>query len=496
MQDEFIKYRHLARIAKQQMWGRLVDDPNISGAGFGRRVVGRGKPEGPALVVYVKKKVPLDLIPPSLRLPRKIYIGNDPIEVDVVETGPFFTREFTARERPAPSGISIGHPSITAGTLGCLVTDNTDGLRCILSNNHVLAAANAARIGDLIIQPGSADGGSSPADDIATLKRFITVDCVNSNRVDAAIAQLMNDTAVDRFKDNLMPYPSVDHPAVGLLFAGGGGRTLLNPIRDVMALLNISFLSEGAAGATSEATIGMAVEKVGRTTEYTTGQVMEIDVTSSVGPYECGNAMFDGQIATCDMSCPGDSGSVVCAGGDGTCAEMDCGCGTSAAATHVFGLDISLDRIVEKEFRERYLSRTLVGKYLLDIYFRNENQIVQRTREAMRNKEAEAHQVFARSLHNKYASALREALLQPDRSDMRLSAEHLEDVKQGLSRAKPHMSREEVRAAEEVLKLTKSAVGKTVREILDMLNNKELYDHVVQLVKSLPGLKEPDCGCK
>ncbi len=490
--DEFLKSRQVARIAKQQLWGAFRKDPNIAGAGFGRRVVGRGAPECPALVVYVHKKLSMSLIPPSVRLPRKIYIGNDFIEVDVVETGPFYTQSFTGRERPAPSGISIGHTNITAGTLGCLVNDNTDGTLCILSNNHILADANGASIGDPSIQPGDADGGSSPADDIATLKRFITVDCAGTNRVDAAIAEVINKAdVVDMFKDNLMPYPGPDHPAIGLLFAGGGGRTLLNPIRDVMSLLDISFLA--GAGAIGAADIGMAVEKVGRTTEYTTGQVMEIDVTSMVGTYQCGDAQFDGQIATCTMSAGGDSGSVVCAGGEGICSEPDGGCGTSATASRVFGLDISIDRIVEKEFRERYLSRTLVGRYLIDVFFRNEAQLNHRVQDGMKGKGAEANRDLVRGLHEKYGGALREALLQPDRSDLRLSGEHLEQADMVLGRARPFMSPEEVRAAEEVLGIAKAALGKTVREILDMLDNRDLHARAVELVASVPSLKEPDC---
>ncbi len=494
MNDQFIKYRSIARIAKRQLWGRLVQDPNISGAAFGRRVVGKCKPEGPALVVYVKKKVPLKVIPPSLQLPRKVYVGNDPIEVDVVETGPFYIQEFTARERPAPSGISVGHVNISAGTLGCLVTDNTDGSLCILSNNHVLADSNAAAIGDTIIQPGDADGGSSPADDIARLKRFITIDCTATNRVDAAIAEV-NDNAdvVAQFKDNLMPYPSADHPAIGLLYAGGGGRTLLNPIRDVVNLLNVSFLA--GAGAVADATVGMAVEKVGRTTEYTTGEVLEIDATTLVGTYECGNAEFDNQIATCTMSCPGDSGSVVCRGGEGVCEEIDCGCGTSTAAARLFGVDIGVDRVVEKEFRDRYLSRTLVGKYAVDLYFLNEDQIVRRTKEATEGQEGQANVSFGQFLYEKYAADLREAFLQPDRSDLRLTSEHLDEAGQVLERARPHLSREEYRAAEEGLKIAQSAVGKNIREILEMLNDKDLHERVVRLVASVPTAKRPDCDC-
>lgn len=492
--DEFLKSRHLARVAKQQIWGALLRDPNISGAGFGRRVTGRGEPDCPALVVYVRKKVPINLIPPSVRLPRKIYVGNDAVEVDVVETGPFFIQAFDSRERPAPSGISIGHVNVTAGTLGCLVTDNTDGSLCILSNNHVMADSNAASIGDLVIQPGDADGGSSPGDDIATLKRFVTIDCAGTNRVDAAIAQVINRADVEaRFKDDLMPYPGPDHRAVGLLYAGGGGRTLLNPIRDVMGLLDISFLA--GAGAIGTAEIGMAVEKVGRTTEYTTGQVMEIDVTATVGTYQCGNAMFDGQIATCDMSCPGDSGSLVCAGGEGTCTEMDCGCGTSSTARRVFGLDITVDRIVEKEFRERYLSRTLVGRYLIDVYFRNESRIVRRVQQAMRGEDADANRDLVRGLHEKYGGVLREALLQPDRSDLRLSGEHLEEAERILARARPHMSPEEIEVAEEALKIAREAVGRNVREILEMLDNRDLHARVVDLVGRVPSLQGPDCGC-
>ena len=494
MDDQLVKARAIARTAKRQLWDRLSRDTNISGAGFGRRRVGKGKPEGPALVIYVKKKLSLQVIPPSLQLPRKIYVGNDPIGVDVVETGPFYIQEFTARERPAPSGISIGHTNITAGTLGCLVTDNTDGTQCILSNNHVMADANSASIGDPIIQPGDADGGGSPADDIATLKRFVTVSCTATNRVDAAIAEVIKAAdVVAQFKDNLMPYPAANHQAVGLLYAGGGGRTLLNPIRDVMTQLNISFLA--GAGAIGDAEIGMAVEKVGRTTEYTTGEVLEIDVTANVGPYSCGAAEFDNQIATCDMSSGGDSGSVVCEGGEGVCEEMDSGCGTSTAAARVFGLDVGLDRVVEKEFRDRYLSRTLIGRYAMDVYFLNEAQVVRRTQDATRKEKGEAHVEFGRYLYDKYAADLREALLQPDRSEMRLTSEHLEEAQQVLARAKEHMSREEIQAVEEGLKIAETAVGKNIREILEMLNDKDLHERAVRLVSSVPTIKRPDCGC-
>ena len=52
--------------------------------------------------------------------------------------------------RPVPIGVSTGHPNITAGTIGCRVTDGTNVYA--LSNNHVYANSNEATIGDNVLQ--------------------------------------------------------------------------------------------------------------------------------------------------------------------------------------------------------------------------------------------------------------------------------------------------------------------------------------------------------
>ena len=58
----------------------------------------------------------------------------------IIEIGEIFAfQDRTDKWRPAPGGVSIGHPSVTAGTLGVVIIDNTNGKRVILSNNHVLA---------------------------------------------------------------------------------------------------------------------------------------------------------------------------------------------------------------------------------------------------------------------------------------------------------------------------------------------------------------------
>ena len=60
-------------------------------------------------------------------------------------------------------------PRSRAGTLGGFV-QTAAGLS-ILSNNHVLAASDAAVLGDAVLQPGPADGGGA-ADRVGTLSAF------------------------------------------------------------------------------------------------------------------------------------------------------------------------------------------------------------------------------------------------------------------------------------------------------------------------------------
>src|SRR6266581_984976 len=84
----------------------------------------------------------LDGIPVMPRVTGRIMAFSDP----------------TKRQRPAPPGFSVGHPAITAGTIGARVRDAV-GRVYILSNNHVLANSNGATIGDPEYQPGPFDGG-------------------------------------------------------------------------------------------------------------------------------------------------------------------------------------------------------------------------------------------------------------------------------------------------------------------------------------------------
>ncbi len=186
--------------------------------------------------------------------------------------------------RPVPIGVSTGHPSITAGTIGARVKDGGGNLFA-LSNNHVYAASNAATIGDAVIQPGTFDGGSSPADDIGNLSAFVPITfCVTfptncaPNVVDAAIAA----TTTGNLSNRTPHGPN-----------GGYGRP---------------------RSTTLTATVGMPVMKYGRTTRKTTGTVTAINASVFVNYGAPGIALFLGQIVIGGQpgfSAGGDSGSLV-----------------------------------------------------------------------------------------------------------------------------------------------------------------------------------------
>ncbi len=189
--------------------------------------------------------------------------------------------------RPVPLGVSTGHPAITAGTIGVRLVDGT-GSVFALSNNHVYANMNLAGIGDAVIQPGTFDGGASPADDIGNLSAFVPIDFTGActNTVDAAIASTT--TAL---------VGNATHP-------DGYGTP---------------------KSATIAPALNMKVKKYGRTTELTTGTIGAINATVNVSYGAAGVACFTNQIIITpgSFSAGGDSGSLIVVDGKGRARQDD-----------------------------------------------------------------------------------------------------------------------------------------------------------------------------
>jgi hypothetical protein len=171
-----------------------------------------------------------------------------------------------------------------SGTLGAVVKDSSGALY-ILSNNHILARTNAGQVGDDISQPGMIDQDCAQNGILASLSAFVPI----------------------QFKSKkLIPLNSVD-AAIAL---GDAGSLPTNG-----AILDIGTISPN----TRVASPGLAVQKSGRTTGWTNGNVVAINVTVDVGySASCGGpgtqvARFTNQISVSPgtFSDGGDSGSLI-----------------------------------------------------------------------------------------------------------------------------------------------------------------------------------------
>lgn len=230
----------------------------------------------------------------------KIFVENegvtglpnilDDVSVEVMVTGRFYALKSGIKpptpidptdwfKRPVPIGVSTGHPLITAGTIGCRVKDSSGNFYA-LSNNHVFANENNALIGDKILQPGPIDGGRAPKDSIGTLYKFVPI----------------------------------------TFFVGNWWESEVNYVDAAIALCKKTKLGNGTPSngygipksETVKVSSGMPVQKYGRTTGLTTGNVGAYDGYIRV-EYGTRSAMFRNQIVIspgsfCDY---GDSGSLV-----------------------------------------------------------------------------------------------------------------------------------------------------------------------------------------
>jgi hypothetical protein len=293
-----------AKQAKTLHSESLLTKPNVVGVGIGyKQTSGRVTGEV-GVVVMVRKKIPMAGLESSALVPLRV----EGVRTDVLEVGDLRPlQQPTDRWRPAPGGTSIGHYKITAGTLGSIVRDRRTGQRLILSNNHVLANSNEAQPGDPVLQPGSADGGVPEEDTIAHLERFCPIDFGTAPptcSIAEAYVRVGNGLAGLMGSKHRLNTEQVNPAAVNLVDAAVAAPLNQKDILD-------EILEIGVVSSTTRAVLGLPVRKSGRTTGYTTGEVLVLDATVEV-QYGLGRkGVFEQQIVTEALSRGGDSGSLL-----------------------------------------------------------------------------------------------------------------------------------------------------------------------------------------
>lgn len=356
-----------AKEAQARHEAALLIKPNVVGVGVGYKESNGIVSDELTVVVLVEEKKPLAALQPEAMIPREL----EGLRTDVMEVG-YLRAQQSAKDRYRPiipSGISIGHYKVTAGTLGTVVKDRSTGELFLLSNNHVLANSNDALVGDAILQPAAMDGGQNPADVVARLERYVRLLYLDdapsptpvivrpvppppkppgtpgtpttppptnfpppvpaqSCDLITVLVNLLNALAGGLGSNKRVAQTTAQ--ALGALSAQAAGlpmmtaRALAAQAENLLdaalarpldaAIFSDDIRSIGLVNQTRPPGIGMRVRKYGRTTEYSEGQINLLNATVNIayntaaGPK---TARFVGQVIASGMSQGGDSGSLI-----------------------------------------------------------------------------------------------------------------------------------------------------------------------------------------
>ncbi|WP_393062696.1 hypothetical protein [Streptomyces sp. LN549] len=488
------------------------NDPNVVGVGLSYRHRAGQLTDEPVVVVLVAKKRPASHVSRRRLLPQSIDVQGARWGVDVVESGPpprlFATaparppvrllsaQAIADKMRPSRQGASISNleQGRTAGTHGCNVVDKTDGKLCLLSCNHVLARLNEGKPGEAIIQPGGYDGEVDVKNAIAELKRFDPVDATTGTDTDAAIAQFTDQSGQtsDVAKDLMAPI-SPSHPAVGLLVAGGcSGAVYLTEIETVLARLDVKLAAAtGSSTAIVAPAIGMKVEKVGRTTAYSSSAIAAIEVDIEVDTQSAlGVVPYRDLIYVPGLGQAGDSGSVVCAGGDGdTLVESDCGgCTVLNSIGSFYDLPLAGDNDLADQIRDGFLAQSVAGSLLVAITYMNSQNITDRLAGMVADSTSKS---YAASYYARYRDFIENVLNDPTSTAV-VTQENLDDatnINAGLVQTFVITGEECVAANQLQTEILDKTLGMNRQQMLTYMNDGRIAARIREILSTVPTIE-------
>ncbi|MEO6019635.1 MAG: hypothetical protein ABIP45_05215 [Knoellia sp.] len=256
-QHELAAQRAAIRPVKESVEDELIARPGVVAVDIAEKETDGKKTGELSIVVFVEQKKPTGKLSKGAAIPKEIDGVKTDVQELVIELQPAYRQlddtELLVDTGDYPTlagGIGIGPrrsvflsppdvPSagnyVFVGTLGAMVRDRASGATMALTNFHVACVNNSWTVGDRQVQPSLVDGGA-PTGEFGSLTRATL-----SDNVDGAVITV----------DAAQPWsPSV------------------TGVGDV-------------AGSTP-ATVGMAVQKRGRTTEHTFGTVASTDFTVSI----------------------------------------------------------------------------------------------------------------------------------------------------------------------------------------------------------------------
>ncbi|WP_050766606.1 hypothetical protein [Janibacter sp. HTCC2649] len=256
-QHELAAQRAAIRPVKESIEDELLAKAGVVAVDIAEKVTDGKKTGEQSIVVFVEQKKPTSKLSKAATIPKEIDGIKTDVQELVIELQPAYRQLVDGELQVDPAdyptlagGIGIGPrrsvflspPDVPApgnyvfvGTLGAMVRDRATGATMALTNFHVACVNNTWSVGDRQVQPSLVDGGA-PTGEFGSLTRATL-----SENVDGSVITV----------DAAQPWTAT-----------------VTGVGDV-------------AGSTP-ATVGMAVQKRGRTTEHTFGTVASTDFTVTI----------------------------------------------------------------------------------------------------------------------------------------------------------------------------------------------------------------------
>ena len=269
--DQGTSYRY--EVFDQDRWRTLpqTEPPAVRGEPPRPHPIEEAETKGLAVRLLVNGVV-IDVVEARYQPSQEFQVG--PLQSSIELRPSDIERSARSRLNVLLGGVSIGAENGSAGTLGAVVWDRTDGSACVLSNLHVLAGQTRAQVGQACYQPSFADGGRR-ADAVGSLKRWQL-----DRHADAALAQISSDRH----------------------FCSSEILGAWHPI-----------------AASMPPKLGMKVRKWGRTTGFTEGFIDGVNLATNIRYSDGSVRTFEKQIHIAprirsqEVSAPGDSGALLVA---------------------------------------------------------------------------------------------------------------------------------------------------------------------------------------
>ena len=149
-----------------------------------------------------------------------------------------------------------------------------------------------------------------------------------------------------------------------------------------------------------------------------------------------------------------------------------------------FALPLSQDQSLIEYGRDEFLARTRLGRFAIQVFYKNETRLQQRGRATAVTDEERA---LVTALYAKYAGSAKLALADINRQDIVVTRQQIADGEAAYAATKRFLHEDELAATEKLAELARQRVrpGMTAAEALAALDDEALYLQVKAIAASV-----------